>query len=77
MKNNQAELKNKITKMKTTLEGINSRINEAEKQISKLKGRMGESLPWNRRKLFTKHSFQIWRHIQVESEEMEKDILSK
>ena len=62
---------------KNTLERINSGINEAEKQKCKLKGRMRESLPWNRRKLFTKHSFQIWRHIQVESEEMEKDILSK
>ena len=50
MKNNQAALKNKISKMKTTLEGINSRINEAEKQISKLKVRMGKSLPWKRRK---------------------------
>lgn len=43
-------MKNKITKVKNTLEEINSRINDAEKQISKLKGKMGKSLPWNRRK---------------------------
>ena len=33
---------NKITEMKTTLEGINSRITEAEERISDLEDRMVE-----------------------------------
>ena len=35
-------MNNTITEMKTTLEGINSRITEAEKRISDLEGRMVE-----------------------------------
>ena len=35
-------MNNKITEMKTTLEGINSRITEAEEQISDLEDRMVE-----------------------------------
>ena len=33
-------MNNKITEMKTTLEGINSRITEAEEQISDVEDRM-------------------------------------
>ena len=35
-------MNNIITKMKNTLEGINSRVTEAEEQISDLKDRMVE-----------------------------------
>ena len=35
-------MNNTITEMKSTLEGINSRINEAEEQISELEGRLVE-----------------------------------
>ena len=42
LKNKQTEMNDTITEMKTTLEGINSRITEAEKQISDLKDRMVE-----------------------------------
>ena len=41
LKNKQTEMNNTITEMKTTLEGINSRITEAE-QISDLEDRMVE-----------------------------------
>ena len=34
--NNQTDLKNKITGMKTVVEGINSRINETEEWLSEL-----------------------------------------
>ena len=43
----QTERNNTITEMKNTLEGINSRITEAEEQISDLK-EWWNSLPWNR-----------------------------
>lgn len=36
---NQLELKNTITEMKNTLEGINSRLNDTENWISNLEGR--------------------------------------
>ena len=39
------ELKNKQAEMNNTREGINSRITEAEDQISDLEGRMLKSLP--------------------------------
>ena len=42
LKNKQTERNNTITEMKNTLEGINSRITEAEEQISDLEGRMVE-----------------------------------
>ena len=48
IKNKQTEVNNTISKMKNTLEGISSRINEAEEQISDWKDRMVVSLPWNR-----------------------------
>ena len=41
LKNKQTEMNNTITEMKTTLEGINSRITEAE-QISDLEDRIVE-----------------------------------
>ena len=41
LKNKQTEI-NTITEMKTTLEGINSRITEAEEWISDLEDRMVE-----------------------------------
>ena len=37
------EVKNRQTEMNNTLEGINSRITEAEKCISDLEDRMGET----------------------------------
>ena len=37
-----------ITEMKNTLEGINSRITEAEKRISDWKTEQWNSLPWKR-----------------------------
>ena len=40
LKNKQTEKINTITEMKTTLEGINSRITEAEEWISDLEDRM-------------------------------------
>ena len=36
---NQTELKNTVTEMKNELEGINSRLNEAEEWISELEDR--------------------------------------
>ena len=42
MKEQQTEMNNTITEMKTTPEGINSRITEAEEQISDLEDRMVE-----------------------------------
>ena len=43
-------MNNTITEMKNTLEGINSRINEAKEQVSELEDRMVETLTWNRQK---------------------------
>ena len=43
-------MKNTITEMKNTLEGINSRITEAEEQISDLEDIWWKSLPQNRMK---------------------------
>ena len=48
LKDKQTEMNNTITETKTTLEGINSRINEAEEWISDLEDRMGNSLLRNR-----------------------------
>ena len=42
LKNKQTEVNNSITKMKNTLEGINSRKIEAEERISDLEDRMVE-----------------------------------
>ena len=42
LKNKQTEMNNTITKTKTILEGINSRITEAAEQISDLEDRMVE-----------------------------------
>ena len=42
LKNKQTERSNTVTEMKNTLEGINSRITEAEEQISDLADRMVE-----------------------------------
>ena len=42
LKDKQTEMNNTITEMKTTLQGINSRISEAEEWISDLKDRMVE-----------------------------------
>ena len=42
LKNKQTEMDNTITEMKTTLEGINSRLTEAEEWISDLEDRMVE-----------------------------------
>ena len=42
LKNKQTEMTNTITEMKTTPEGINSRITEAEERISDLEDRMVE-----------------------------------
>ena len=42
LKNKQTEKNNTITEMKTTLEGINSRITEAEEEISELGDKMVE-----------------------------------
>ena len=42
LKNKQTEMNNAITEMKTTLEGTNSRITEAEEQISNLEDRKVE-----------------------------------
>ena len=39
LKKKQTEINNTIIEMKNTLEGINSRITEAEEQISELEGR--------------------------------------
>ena len=44
------ELKSKITEMKNTLEGINSRINEAEEHQCKWKTEWWKSLVQNRKK---------------------------
>ena len=40
-------MKNTITEMKDTIEGIN-KINEAEEWVIELEKRRGKSLPWNR-----------------------------
>ena len=41
-------MKNIIIEMKNTLEGINSRINEAEERKGELEDRMVKLLLWNR-----------------------------
>ena len=41
IKNKQTEINNTITEMKNILEGINSRINEAEEQTSELEDNRG------------------------------------
>ena len=40
MKKSQSELKNKITEMKTTLEGIKSRIGDTEEGLSDLEDKI-------------------------------------
>ena len=47
LKNKQMEMNNTVTEVKNTLEKINSRINEAEEQVS-WKTEWWKSLPWNR-----------------------------
>ena len=42
IKKNQTELKNTTTEMKNTLEGINSRLDNTEEWISKLKDKVVE-----------------------------------
>ena len=42
LKRNQAMMKNTINENKNTLEGINSRINEAEERVSDLEGKRVE-----------------------------------
>ena len=42
IKNKQTEMNSIITKIKTTLEGLSSRITEAEEQINDLEDRMVE-----------------------------------
>ena len=42
MKKNHTEFNNTVTEMKSTLEGINSRINEAEERTSDLEDRLVE-----------------------------------
>ena len=42
------ELKNKQTEMNDTLEGINSRVTEAEEQINDMEKEWWKSLPHNR-----------------------------
>ena len=46
----KTELKNTIIEVKYTLEGINSRINEAEEQISSWKTEWWKSLPQEKEK---------------------------
>ena len=41
---------NTITEMKNTLDGINSRLNEAEEWISELKERVGEIITTEQKK---------------------------
>ena len=49
IKNNEIELKNTITEMKSTLEGINSRLNE-EEWITELEDRVVEIIMAERKK---------------------------
>jgi len=42
LKNKQTQMNNTINEMKNTLQGINSRITEAEEQVSELKNGMVE-----------------------------------
>ena len=42
-KEQQIEMKTKITEMKNTLEGINSRLNDSEEWISELEDRVVEN----------------------------------
>jgi len=51
LKNKHIETKNMITKIRNTLEGINSRISEAEEWISKLEDKMVEITPEDQSKL--------------------------
>ena len=50
LKNKQTKMNNTITEMKTTLEGINSRITEAEEWISDLETEWWNSVLRNRLK---------------------------
>ena len=65
--NNQTELKNKITKVKNTLEGINSRINETEKWISDQEYRVVEitALEQNKEKMKNEDSLRdLWDNVK-------------
>ena len=50
LKDKQKEISNAVTEMQNTLEGINSRITETEKQKSELKDRMVEIMAMNKEK---------------------------
>ena len=52
LKLNQAEMQNTITEIKNSLEASNSRIQEAEEQISKMEDRLVEIIDaqWKREK---------------------------
>ena len=54
-------MNNTITEMKTTLEGINSRINEAEDRISDQEDRMVEftATEQNKEKRMSRRSFKM------------------
>ena len=58
-------MNNKITEMKNTLEGINSRITEAEEQLTELQDRMVEItvMEQNKEKRMKKKLGQSQRHL--------------
>ena len=50
IKNNQKQMKNIITEIKDTLEGINCRLNDTEEWISKLEYRVAEIIDAEQKK---------------------------
>ena len=53
-KHNQIKLKKNIMKIKNTLGGVNSKLNDTEEQNSKLKDRAVEIIQVNRKNYFFK-----------------------
>ena len=62
-------MNNTITEMKNTLEGINSRITEAEEQISELEGRMVEitAEKQNKEERIENSVIDLWDNIKCTS----------
>ena len=62
-------MNNTITEMKNTLEGLNSRITEAEEQISELEGRMVEitAEKQNKEERIENSLIDLWDNIKCTS----------
>ena len=58
-------MKNAITEMKNTLEGINSRLNDSEKWISELEDRVVEiTTPKQKKRMRRNEDRDLWDNIK-------------